>query len=93
MAKYLKYLILFSLVLSVAIYGYGAISAAGSESDEIEMVESASEQVYICTGPHAKVYHSSSSCKGLKKCSGQTKKVSVSEARSKYNRRACKICR
>ena len=45
-------------------------------------------EVYICTGPKAKVYHTSPNCKGLNKCSGSVKKVS----RSSVKRRACRIC-
>lgn len=45
-------------------------------------------QVYICTGPHSKVYHRERNCKGLKKCSASVKKVPLSS----INRPACKIC-
>lgn len=44
--------------------------------------------VYICTGPKAKVYHSTSKCKGLSKCSGEIKKIS----RSSTDRRGCRMC-
>ena len=47
--------------------------------------------VYICTGPQSKVYHSSSRCKGLSKCSKEIKKVTLEKAKS-MNRRACKMC-
>ena len=46
--------------------------------------------VYICNGPNSKVYHRSSTCKGLNRCSTQVSKVSISIAASK-GRRACKI--
>lgn len=46
------------------------------------------EEVYICTGPKAKVYHSTPKCKGLDKCSGTIKKV----PKSSTKRRGCKIC-
>ncbi len=44
--------------------------------------------VYICTGPKAKVYHSTPNCRGLKKCSGSIKKLPASSV----NRRPCKVC-
>lgn len=46
--------------------------------------------VYICTGPKAKVYHAIPKCKGLNRCSGEIKAVSLETA--KKTRRACKIC-
>lgn len=48
------------------------------------------KSVYICTGPKATAYHSSNTCKGLNRCSGEVKAVSLEEA--KKTRRACKIC-
>lgn len=47
--------------------------------------------VYVCTGPKAEVYHSRPNCKGLSRCSGTIKKMSLSEARAN-KRRACKLC-
>ena len=47
--------------------------------------------VYVCTGPKAEVYHSRSNCKGLSRCSGTIKKMTLSEAIEK-KRRACKLC-
>lgn len=49
---------------------------------------SATGYVYICTGPNAKVYHTTPNCKGLNKCSGSIKKVS----RNSTNRRPCRLC-
>lgn len=50
------------------------------------------ETVYICNGPKAEVlYHSKSNCRGLNKCSGDVKKVTLSNA-IEMGRRACKIC-
>lgn len=47
--------------------------------------------VYICTGPKATVYHSRSNCRGLNRCSGEIKKVSLQTAQNE-GRRPCKIC-
>jgi hypothetical protein len=47
--------------------------------------------VYVCTGPYAKVYHSSPDCRGLNRCSGNIKKVSLKHAQQ-MGRRACEIC-
>lgn len=53
-------------------------------------VDSPEKKVYICTGPKAKVYHSTPKCKGLNKCSGKVIAVSLESVKEK--RRACKIC-
>ena len=48
-------------------------------------------QVYICTGPSSKKYHRKSTCKGLKNCSKEVKRVTMSEATGK-GRTPCKWC-
>ena len=46
--------------------------------------------VYVCvTG---KVYHSTRSCRGLRKARHRVIAVTRDEAVMKYNRRACKVC-
>ena len=47
--------------------------------------------VYICTGPKARKYHSSPNCRGLNRCSGCIKSLSVSAAKSK-GFSPCRIC-
>ena len=47
--------------------------------------------VYICTGPRSKVYHKTANCKGLRRCSGRVKKITLEEAK-RLHRRACKLC-
>lgn len=49
-----------------------------------------SDTVYICTGPKAKVYHKYKDCRGLDRCSGDIKEISLEKA--KKMRRPCKIC-
>lgn len=48
--------------------------------------------VYICTGPGAHRYHKTDDCRGLGSCSGEIKKVTVSEA-IKMDRTPCRICK
>ena len=50
-----------------------------------------SNGVYICTGPRSRVYHKTSKCKGLRRCSGEIKLVSLDEAK-RLHRRECRIC-
>ena len=47
--------------------------------------------VYICVSSTAYVYHGSSGCSGLNRCTHEIRKVSVSDAVNKYGRRACRI--
>lgn len=46
---------------------------------------------YICTGPQSEVYHSTKRCKGLRRCSGDLRKLSINEAEN-IGRRECKWC-
>lgn len=50
-----------------------------------------SKHVYICTGPNAYAYHKVNSCKGLRRCKGDIKEISLEQAK-KENRKACKLC-
>lgn len=47
--------------------------------------------VYICTGPQSKKYHKTENCRGLNKCSGSIKKITLDEAKQ-IGRTPCKIC-
>ncbi len=51
----------------------------------------ASDSVYVCTGPHARRYHKSASCKGLRNCSREIKKISLEQAK-KLHKTPCHIC-
>lgn len=62
----------------------------GSYSNKNNFYVNASETVYICTGPKAKKYHKTSHCKGLNRCSGTIKSISIAEARKHYS--PCNIC-
>ena len=48
----------------------------------------AETDVYICKGPQSKRYHLTKSCQGLKNCSTEINKVSLSEAK-KMERTLC----
>lgn len=50
------------------------------------------EYVYICTGNYSECYHKTKECEGLKYCSKEIKKITIEEAKNKYNRRACNYC-
>ena len=47
--------------------------------------------VYICTGPNAKKYHTTPSSRWLENCSGEVKKASLSEAESQ-GKTPCRGC-
>jgi hypothetical protein len=53
--------------------------------------ENSLSNVYICTGPKAKVYHSKSTCRGMNNCSEEIKSITLAKAK-KMGRRECKIC-
>ena len=65
-----------------------ALILSGQVSTEVKIKEAT---VYICTGPKAKKYHATETCRGLNRCSGSIKQLSVSSAKSK-GFTPCKIC-
>ena len=55
-------------------------------------VQSTNEaQVYICTGPQSACYHCEKDCRGLKRCSGEIKQISLAKAKE-MGRRPCGFC-
>lgn len=49
------------------------------------------DQVYVCSGPKAKRYHSDSGCKGLSRCSGEILEMSIKDAEEE-GRTPCMLC-
>ena len=45
--------------------------------------------VYICYSNTAKKYHYSKTCRGLSTCKQDIKQVSISDAKTKFNRTLC----
>lgn len=77
-----------SLIVKVMAIGGLLVASSGFSSCVSADAANESGYVYICTGPKAKVYHSTPECSGLKKCSGTVKKVQ----RSSTKRRGCRKC-
>ena len=50
-----------------------------------------SESVFICTGTTAEVYHKSDNCRGLNRCGGDVKRISLKKAEELHSR-PCRIC-
>lgn len=96
-AKFPKRLFLCVLTAFLASGGNFIIPAPETRAEDIcaspaaIVVCEVKSEVYICTGPKARVYHNSSRCKGLRRCSGTIKKVSLEKARAMH-RRPCRIC-
>ena len=67
-------------------YGISSVYAANLQTGAANETT-----VYICTGPNSKRYHKHSDCRGLGKCSGEIKAVTVSKAES-MGRTPCKWC-
>ena len=89
----MKRLVNLALIIICAI-SFNSISSCGQKNSGSETgnTQTNGVTVYICNSSGAKVYHSSSSCWGLNKCTHGVIEVSKSDAISNYGRRACKIC-
>ena len=74
-------------------YGMNQAYAATIPNDYSNLQAEASNEstVYICTGPNSKRYHKYYDCRGLGRCSGDIKAISVSKAQS-LGRTPCKVC-
>lgn len=82
--------------LLVAFAGQRQISAAPAASPgpgtSIYGSLYAKDSVYICYSSTSYAYHSSPNCRGLNRCTHEIIKVSLEDAKNKYNHRPCKIC-
>ena len=70
-------------------------SAAGTATPSYAPAKAkrvAQETVYLCDSRSAYAYHSSTSCRGLNRCSHGVISVSKGDAQGSYGRSACKIC-
>gem|GEM_PF-1912953 len=81
-----KLLLIVTLVLGTAIHTY---CPAQPTTDKTVKTET---YVYLCNSKTAYVYHSSTTCRGLSRCTHGLIKVTLSDAIKVYNRKACKLC-
>ena len=61
------------------------VVGCGGSKDKSEKI------VYICTGGSSERYHASDDCRGLCRCKGDIKGITVAEAQD-MGRTPCKIC-
>ena len=73
----------------IALTLFSAIGGTTASTKKNTNIQSGT--VYICTGPKARKYHSSQNCRGLNRCFGSIKSLSVSAAKSK-GFTPCRIC-
>lgn len=78
----MKQFVILFILISAQLFGTQSTAEHLSKSENY---------VYICTGPKATKYHSTSSCRGLNKCSKDIIKVTQTYAEDK-GRKKCKIC-
>lgn len=83
----------FLLLLTILVFSYSLnVYSYPSKHDCLTPAQTET-YVYICKSSTAYVYHSSTECKGLNKCTHPIIKVELKEATQKYRRRACKLCK
>lgn len=79
--------LLFVMCILTLVAGCG-----GSKDKERDKTAEKSEKmVYICTGGSSERYHASDDCRGLCRCKGDIKGVTMAEAQD-MGRTPCKIC-
>lgn len=68
------------------------VACGGSKDKERDKTTEKSEKiVYICTGGSSERYHASDDCRGLSRCKGDIKGITIAEAQD-MGRTPCKIC-
>ena len=86
MKQFLSFLLLLTLTLS------GTTSYSQAKKKKAPVAKKVETVVYICGGSSAYAYHTSSSCRGLNRCTHGVSKVTQTEAVKTHGRKACKIC-
>lgn len=91
--KYLKHIL--ALALAVVSYTSTEGSTNANETVNTQLLNTenaiAGNKVAICTGPKAVKYHSKSDCRGLNRCSGSIRWITLEEAQKRHYK-PCKIC-
>lgn len=77
-------MLLKSIMLAVTFFSVMSHSKKKSNSSNL---------VYICMGGHSTKYHTTKNCKGLQKCKGGVKSITINEAERTYKRTPCKLCK
>lgn len=85
-----KHLLLTAIVLIS--FNLNVDTAFGQKTGK-QIAQKKETLVYICDSRTAYVYHTGRSCRGLNRCSHGVLRVSITDAKNVYGRRACKICR
>lgn len=67
------------------------LSLCACNKKKQEKVEANPYCVFVCSGRNAKRYHSVSDCKGLSKCGGYVREMSINEAEH-YGKTPCRMC-
>ena len=73
------------LILSLILLGCGGGEKKQEETHQEDNI------VYICTGGSSERYHASDDCRGLSRCKGDIKGITIAEAQD-MGRTPCKIC-
>ena len=84
----MKHLLLTTLLLLLQ----SGLTTTCTVNNNSNQQQQSTEYVYICTGSSSKCYHKHDKCRGLQKCGKEIKKVTLQDAKTKYNRRPCTYC-
>ena len=88
--KHLKKILVLSAIL-IGFIAYAVTTPSCTQSPAAKEIGK-TDSVWICNSTTAYAYHSSSSCRGLNRCTHGIVKVSASDAVNKMGRVPCKIC-
>lgn len=67
------------------------VACGGKDKERDKTAEKSEKIVYICTGGSSERYHASDDCRGLCRCKGDIKGITMAEAQD-MGRTPCKIC-
>jgi hypothetical protein len=74
-------------LLIALFFSVGSVNSV-SEAD-LSLSSPQTNTVYICYSSKAKKYHYSKTCRGLSACTHDIKSVSLTDAKTKFNRTLC----
>lgn len=63
-----------------------------TKSKEEVVVEQNISSIYVCISEDSYAFHNNYDCRGLQNCQHEIKKVTLKEARTKYQRNPCGFC-
>ncbi len=75
--------------IKITFLSFLLVFSAFKGKEKTFLVKETTTYVYICTTKNSYAYHFNYECRGMKQCKGEKQKVTLTDAKNKYDRKLC----